>query len=79
MENLLKMALTADDLWLKVMSIKKNTKVASIAGEYSRFFIPIIIKHNPELMNINIMGGQNDLIFDALLKHYKIPVAALME
>lgn len=73
-ENALKhFALKADDLWLKVMSLKNNTKVVSMAGEYPRFFIPIIQKNNQRLMDSNIGEGQNDKIFKILMEHYNIP------
>ena len=69
------MSLRADDLWLKVMSIKNNTKVLSLAGEYSRFFIPTIFEENISLMDSNIGMGENDIIFKKLLKYYKIPIS----
>ncbi|PMB36851.1 hypothetical protein CEN47_08230, partial [Fischerella thermalis CCMEE 5319] len=67
-------ALKADDLWLKIMSVKKHTKVVSIGGEYPRFFIPIIRKNDVRLTDSNIGEGQNDKIFKELLDYYKIPV-----
>ena len=73
------MALSADDLWLKIMSVKNNTRVVCIAGEYKRFFIPIRIKNNINLMDINIAGGQNDVIFTKLIDHYQIPVNIFKE
>ncbi len=74
-EKLKKIALKADDLWLKIMSLKSKTKVISVAGEYPGFFIPIIQKNNQRLMDSNIGEGQNDAIFKELLKHYQIPVS----
>lgn len=73
--SLKKIALRADDLWLKTMSLLNNTKVTAIAGEYSHFFIPIRIKHDKRLMDENIGEGRNDKIFNELLKHYQIPVS----
>lgn len=78
-EILKKIALKADDLWLKIMSIKNNTKVASIAGEYPGFFIPIIYKNDVKLMESNIVGGQNDKIFNDLMEYYQIPVSIFSE
>jgi hypothetical protein len=72
---ILKLSLRADDLWLKIMSIKNETKVASMASEYRRFFIPIIYKDNISLMDSNIGEGKNDQIFKSLLQHYQIPVS----
>jgi len=76
-EELEKLALKADDLWLKVMSLKNNTKVVSMAGEYPRFFIPIIQKDDVRLMDTNIGEGQNDKVFFELMNYYKIPTTIL--
>lgn len=73
-EILKKFALTADDLWLKVMSLRVGTRVVSIGGEYPRFFIPVIQKNRQPLMDFNIGQGQNDKIFKALLEFYKISI-----
>ncbi len=75
LKNLKSMSLRADDLWLKVMSIKSNIKVLSLAGEYSRFFLPTIFENNISLMDSNIGMGENDIIFKNLLKYYKIPIS----
>lgn len=72
--DLKRLALKTDDLWLKIMSLKNQTKVASLAGEYSRFHIPIIQKSNSRLMDLNIREGQNDIVFKELLDYYQIPV-----
>lgn len=70
--TLKKIALKTDDLWLKVMSLRNNTKVVSIAGEYSRFFISIMHENTTKLMDSNIGEGQNDIVLQTLLKHYDI-------
>ena len=70
------MALKADDLWLKIMSIKNQTTVVGIAGEFTRpFGIPIKIKNDVRLMDSNIGDRKNDIIFNALMHHYKIPIS----
>jgi hypothetical protein len=74
-EKLCSMALKTDDLWLKIMSLKQQTRVVSIAGEYSHFFIPIIYRNNLSLMTTNIGEGQNDIIFKNLMEHFKIPLS----
>lgn len=73
-KELKKLALEADDLWLKVMSIKQGTKVTSMAGEYQRHFIPVIITNNKSLMDDNIDKGNNDRIFNSLIDNYQIPI-----
>lgn len=67
-------ALTADDLWLKVMSLLNKTKVGCLGGEYPRVPIPIRNKSGSKLMDKNISLGQNDIIFSSLIKKYNIPV-----
>ena len=74
-EKLLSMALKADDLWLKTMSLKNNTKVIGLGGEYSRFFVPIIKKNDTRLMDSNIGESQNDIIFKELLAYFNIPLS----
>lgn len=78
-EVLKKYALSADDLWLKVHSIRKGTKVVCIAGKYKRTFIPIIIKNNRRLMDINIAEGQNDRVLEDLFNYYDINVSIFDE
>jgi hypothetical protein len=73
------LSLKADDLWLKIMSLKNNIKVVSMAGEYTRFFIPILRKQNIRLMDTNFNEGHNDLVFSALIEYYKIPVTIFEE
>lgn len=65
-------AIKADDLWLKIMSLRHCTQVVSIAGEYPRYFMAIRIANNLKLMDSNIHDGQNDLIFQKLINHYQI-------
>jgi hypothetical protein len=65
-------ALKADDLWLKIMSIKAGTKVVSIAGEFPAFPIPIISKQDVKLMDSNIGEGMNDIIFKDLMEYYNL-------
>lgn len=78
-EILKELSLWADDLWLKIMSFKNNTGVVSMAGEYSRFFIPVIHKKTSQLMDSNIGEGRNDKIFSDLLRHYKIAASDLKD
>lgn len=74
-----KLALRADDLWIKIMSIKNGTSVVSIAGEYSRFFIPVIHNSGVQLMDLNIGQGLNDRIFSGLINFWNIPVSAFKD
>lgn len=77
--DLKNLALKADDLWLKIMSIKNATKVVCIAGEYKKIFIPILRKNNVRLMDCNINNNNNDKIFQNLTKFYNIPLTTWMK
>ena len=55
------------------MSLKNETKVVGLGGVYPRFFVPIIQKNNNRLMDSNIIGGENDRIFNELIEYYNIP------
>ncbi len=71
-EILKEKALKADDLWLKVMSLKNDTKIVSLGGTTYRKLLPILFKYNRQLMRINIGEGQNDKVFNDLLDHYQL-------
>jgi hypothetical protein len=75
--SIIKYSLTADDLWLKVMSLRNRLRVMCIAGEYPRRFIPVRINKGNKLMDDNIHGGDNDRIFNVLLQTYNIPPSML--
>lgn len=64
--------LIADDLWLKIMALKNDTKVRSLAGEYSRFFVTIRDSQNVTLSEENIGSGANDEQFQLLINYYNI-------
>jgi len=72
-QSIEQIALRADDLWLKVMSLKNRTKVASVAGEYTRHFIPIIYKDDNPLMDENLSKNKNDKVIKDILKYYNLP------
>lgn len=65
-------ALKADDLWLKIMSLKNDTKVVSLDHINRRKFLPVIFRNNKKLMEENIGERQNDKIFSDLLDHYEL-------
>ena len=74
-EELIRLALETDDLWLKVMSLRNHTKVATLSGTFPRPFIPVIVRNNRSLMDKNIGKGQNDKVFQKLIDFYRIPVS----
>jgi len=72
-------SLNTDDLWLKVMSIKNNRKVVCLGGEFSKKFVPIYNRKDKRLFSDNIGGGENDFVFQKLLKRYHIPLSIFNE
>ncbi|WP_416443481.1 hypothetical protein ACH3O9_01005 [Leeuwenhoekiella sp. A16] len=78
-EKIKSFALNADDLWLKIMSIKNQTKVVNLGREYTRFFIPILNKNDQKLMDSNISEGKNDLIFHKLTNIYNISLKQFVD
>jgi hypothetical protein len=65
-----KNALKTDDLWLKVHSLRKGTKVTSVAGEYPRFFLNIRKSQKRTLKKLNLSEGNNDIVFRNLIRWY---------
>ncbi len=78
-EGIIKHSLRTDDLWLKIMSLKAGTKVLSLAGEFPRFFIPILSRKNFRLADSNIGEGQNDKIFAELVREFDINIEKINE
>ena len=81
LNNLKEMALTTDDLWLKVMSRLIDTKVASVSGKFC--LQPINItpgrRIDTHLYTLNIGKGQNDKNFAALVKRYQLSADSFKE
>jgi hypothetical protein len=71
-ESLTLLSLKADDIWLKIMGLKNNTKTMCIAGEFIFPFISVRIKDDRELMSSNVKQGHNDIVLIKLINHYKI-------
>lgn len=61
----------ADDLWLKVHTLRKKTKVLSLRT-YPRDFINVGGSQKFKLVQHNALEGGNDIQFANLLKHYNL-------
>lgn len=72
-------SLTTDDLWLKIMSVLKGSKVANNSGIYPRFFIPIMVVNNKRLMDENISNKVNDKVFNKLIDIFNVPISSLKD
>ena len=73
------LSLKADDLWLKIMSLRNNTKTMCIAGAFMFPFVSVIIKNDRELMSSNVKKGHNDLVLNKLIGHYNINVLSFLD
>ena len=63
----------ADDLWLKIHSLRNNTKVVSLKT-FSRDLINVGQSQKVKLVNENIHSGGNDHQFNKLLNYYNLTV-----
>lgn len=70
-EKIMELCPYADDLWLKLMSMRKGTLVSAV---YKYRSIPVTIYGTAEssLYYINAEGGQNDIQWQNLLDHYGV-------
>ncbi len=68
----------ADDLWLKLMAFRNNTKIVKV-NEYSKTMIEIPSTQNTSLMNDNVISGNNNIQLSNILEHYKIDIKSLLK
>lgn len=66
-ENIIKLCLTADDVWLSCMALLKGTPMYFTATEYNH--LPVNIKNNETLISTNI--SQNQVQVDNLNAYYQ--------
>lgn len=72
-------ALMNSDMWLKIMSLRAGTQVVCTAGEYNRFFIPVLYRNDRKLMEANIGEGRNDKVLKSLMELYNVPVSSFKD
>jgi hypothetical protein len=77
-EQLKNKALLTDDIWIKIMALRNDTKVASLAGLFKRPFLSLTGLGKEQLMLKNIQGGENDAVFKNLLALYDIDLNKFM-
>jgi hypothetical protein len=66
-----KLCMNADDLWLKIASIRNNTKVVT-NNTFTRDFITVGNTQKVNLVKNNSQGGGNDEQLKSLCEYYKI-------
>lgn len=72
-ENIKKLCLKADDLWLKIMALKKGTKVV-ITRENFYKFITVNKTQTNALSHSNLDGGENDKQLAKILNYYEVDI-----
>lgn len=63
----------ADDLWLKVMSIKKGTNVVT-NNRYNKDFVTVGKTQKQKLVSHNVINGGNDRQLKNVLNYYRIDI-----
>ncbi|MGA9211157.1 hypothetical protein [Kaistella sp.] len=63
----------ADDLWLKVATLRNNTTV-TITPYFNKDLLTVGRSQNIKLVSSNSMGGGNDIQFRDVLEHFKIDI-----
>lgn len=73
-----KICFMADDLWLKVATLRNNSTVM-ITPYFNKDLLTVGKSQNIKLVSANSMGGGNDLQFINVLKHFKIDILIYKE
>ncbi len=72
-DNIKKLCPTADDLWLKVHSLLKNTKTVKV-NPYFTEMISIYGTNKTGLANLNVLENENDRQIKKIIKFYNIDI-----
>lgn len=72
-EDIKKLCLKADDLWLKIMSLRKGTGCILTEGCYNRFFV-VPDSQKVALNTDNVAGNMNDLQLKNILSKYPVEI-----
>ncbi|WP_019230337.1 hypothetical protein [Sedimentibacter sp. B4] len=70
-DNIIRLSLNADDLWLKVMSLMKGTEIVK-SHKYDYEFFSISKTHYSALSKTNVVQNHNDVQLNAILEEYNI-------
>lgn len=73
-----KICFHADDLWLKIMALKKGTLVVT-NRRYNKDFVSVGKTQREKLVNTNVLSGGNDDQLKNVLEHYEIDLMQLIE
>jgi hypothetical protein len=76
-ENIKKLCLFADDIWLKVMSLKKGTSVVKTENFPRRLFT-VAFTQKIALWKKNVINGRNDLQLTKILEYYHLNLNQLI-
>jgi hypothetical protein len=71
-EQIVKLCLKADDLWLKIMELLKGTKVVNVPTLYKYVIAIDYAESEVNLMTDNVHNNRNDIYLKQLMDVYKI-------
>lgn len=69
---------TADDLWLKIIELKKGTRIVKVKENSTEWFT-IIDSQNEVLTKVNVLNGQNDILLENLINYYHIDTSTMRD
>lgn len=73
-----KICFHADDLWLKIMALKKRSLVVT-NRRYNKDLVSVGKTQREKLVNTNVLSGGNDEQLKSVLEHYEIDLMQLIE
>jgi hypothetical protein len=71
LDNIYKLCLNADDLWLKVMSLRNNTKVV-LSRNFNYEFLTVNNSQKNGLSESNVRNKKNDIQLNMILSEYPV-------
>lgn len=73
-----KLCFNADDIWLKIMSLKKNKYIVT-NERYNKDFINVKNSQKTKLVDKNVFNNGNDIQLIELCKHYSLDIISLFK
>lgn len=71
-------ARTADDVWLKIMAVLSNRKVAWVSNKMP-MPTTVDLQQDDKLENVNCAGRGNDTVFKELRRHYSLTMSSFLD
>lgn len=74
-ETFKKICFMADDLWLKIATLRNSTMVV-VTPHFNKDLLTVQNSQNVNLVAANSMGGGNDTQFNEVLRHFNLDIAS---